>query len=164
MPSACYKISNFLECNAVKVIITVVLYIRITNTSVAHNCRRRTRLYGRHSGITLAIIVLGMIASKLMPHLVANIIYIKRVAHRCKTTGYTARFTTIVTGAKQLSYSTASCTKNMPDIIISGTYYSINIILIFVEHSPSIIVGIRVTTSVGINDKIIVCNNVHLNR
>ena len=74
-----------------KMIVTVVLHIWCTNSSIAHDSTGASRFHGCCI-ISVTVVVLRVIGTKLMPHFMCYVVNIKWVANRSGASGNTTRF------------------------------------------------------------------------
>ena len=146
-----------------KVIIAVVLYIGRANPCITHN---RTGASRFSSGCTnaVAIVVLCMISSKLMPHFMRNVVNIKRISNGRTAASYTTCF--LPSGAHNTKTSKTStvCSEDMSDVIVSTTNHIIYIGLILINHRSRGTICIWVGCCRGINQGVVIGNNHHGDR
>ena len=104
-----------------------------------------------------------MITSKLMAHFVCNIVDVERVANRRATSSDTTCLITIITNTLQVGYTSTTGRKYMTDVVVGRAYDIITGRLILTQHGSAIIIGIRVSCRIGIDNKIVISNNIHTN-
>ena len=111
--------------------------------------------------IPIAIIVLGMITSKLMPHFMRNIVNVKRITNRRTTARYTTRFLSSSAHNTKTSQPPTVRSKDMTNIVIRTPNNRIRVGLVLINHSSRSTICIWIGCGRSINQRIIIWDNHH---
>jgi hypothetical protein len=138
------------------------------NARISHDGNAAAWFVGRGGGpvATAAVArrpIKGVVRTPLMSHLVSNVIDSEGISHRSAQASHSHSLFTTTAGNAKLGDAAPTRAEDMTYIIVGRTDHGIDVGLVLVQHGEAIAVCVRVRVWIGVNDQVVVRDEVHVN-
>ena len=140
-------------------VVGVALQVGRANAGVTHDGRGRSRLI-RRGRCTVAAVVLGVVATVLVPHFVGHVVHVEWVAHGRTASGHSAGLASATRGL-QVRHTTAARRKHVTDVVVRRTNDAVARVDVLGQHGSTTVVGVGVCASIEEDDLVVVGHNLH---